>query len=102
MLLVSKPMGINYSVVIEEIDPDRCEYEIDDEATEEKRKTIRTHREEWLQEDSDAVTDRFHDAELDLNRRYGVILDWSIGELLERTTEQFRDVLQKRAASEWS
>jgi N-methylhydantoinase B len=34
-------------------------------------------------------------------RRYGVILDWGTGELLPRTTEQFRAMLQRRAARHW-
>ena len=38
---------------------------------------------------------------LDLVRQYGVILDWGTGELLPRTTEQFRAMLQRRAAEHW-
>ena len=39
---------------------------------------------------------------LDLVRQYGVILDWGTGELLPRTTEQFRAMLQRRAAAHWA
>lgn len=95
----------DYGVVIEVIDPELCAYEIDHEATEEKREYIRENREAWLEEDPEAVVEQYEDGEidkLDLIRRYGVILDWSNGELLERTTEQFREMLQERAASEWS
>jgi N-methylhydantoinase B len=95
----------DYGVVIEEIDPDICAYEIDHDATEETRTHIRDHREEWLEADPEAVLERYEDGELDqldLIRRYGVILDWANDELLEETTEQFREMLQKRSASEWS
>ena len=37
----------------------------------------------------------------DLVRQYGVILDWGTGELLPKTTEQFRAMLRRRAASHW-
>ncbi|ELY96485.1 hydantoinase B/oxoprolinase family protein [Natrialba taiwanensis] len=95
----------DYGVVIEEIDPDVCAYEIDPEATDEQRAFIRANREDWLREDPDAITERYHEGELDkldLIRRYGVILDWSSGELLERTTAEFRELLRERAASEWT
>ncbi|MFD1588254.1 hydantoinase B/oxoprolinase family protein [Halorientalis brevis] len=95
----------DYGVVIEEIDADLCDYEIDEEATAEEREHIRTNREDWLREDPDAVAQRYRDGDLDqldLIRQYGVILDWSNGELLERTTEQFREMLVERAESEWA
>ena len=38
---------------------------------------------------------------LDLVRQYGVILDWGTGELLPKTTEKFREMLRRRAASHW-
>jgi N-methylhydantoinase B len=38
---------------------------------------------------------------LDVLRRHGVILDWGTGELLPRTTEQYRAMLQRRAARRW-
>jgi N-methylhydantoinase B len=34
-------------------------------------------------------------------RRHGVILDWGSGELLPRTTEQFRAMLERRAVRHW-
>lgn len=95
----------DYGVVIEEIDADLCEYEIDHEATDKQREYIRANREAWLREDPQDVVDRYHDGELDrldLIRRYGVILDWATGELLEETTMEFREMLQQRAVSEWT
>ncbi len=95
----------DYGVVIEEIDADLCEYEIDEEATADAREHIRTNRKDWLREDPDAVAQRYRDGDLDqldLIRQYGVILDWSTGELLEQTTDQFREMLVERAESEWA
>ena len=94
----------DYGVVIEERDPDLCDYEVDREATERKRAYIREHREEWLEADPEAIAWRYREGELDrldLVRRYGIILEWADGELLERTTEQFRETLRDRAVSEW-
>jgi N-methylhydantoinase B len=39
---------------------------------------------------------------MDLVRHYGVILDWGTGELLPRTTEQYREMLKRRAVAAWS
>ena len=38
---------------------------------------------------------------LDLVRRYGVIVDWATGELHERTTAEFREMLGRRAVAFW-
>lgn len=38
---------------------------------------------------------------LDLVRHYGVILDWGSGEVLARTTQQYRELLRRRSASQW-
>ena len=95
----------DYGVVIEPVDPDLCEYELDREATAQERAHIREHRTEWLREDPESIAERYRAGELDeldLVRRYGVILDWSTGELLERTTEQFRALLERRSQSEWN
>jgi N-methylhydantoinase B len=94
----------DYGVIIEPIDPDLCEYEIDHEATENQREYIRDNRKEWLREDPEDVVARYRSGELDkldLIRQYGVILDWSTNELLHRTTEQFREMLEQRAESDW-
>lgn len=94
----------DYGVVIDAIDPDLCEYEIDYEATAAKRDHIREHREGWLEEDPESVAERYRAGELDqldLVRQYGVILEWETGELLERTTAQFREMLERRAVAEW-
>jgi N-methylhydantoinase B len=97
--------AIDYGVVIEEIDQDLAEYRIDDEATQKLRAEQRETRVAKLDEDPEAVAERFRSGELDtldLVRHYGVVLDWGTGELLPRTTEQYRDVLRRRSAACWS
>jgi N-methylhydantoinase B len=94
----------DYGVVIDAVDPELCEYEIDHEATAAKRDHIREHREGWLEADPESIAKRYREGDLDqldLVRRYGVILEWESGELLERTTAQFREMLERRAVAEW-
>jgi N-methylhydantoinase B len=38
---------------------------------------------------------------VELIRRHGVILDWGTGELLPKTTEGFRAMLQRRTVPHW-
>lgn len=94
----------DYGVVIQTVDPDLCEYTIDQEATKNQRESIRQNRSDWLREDPEGVAEQYRNGELDeldLIRRYGVIVDWATGELLETTTEQFREMLQERSESAW-
>jgi N-methylhydantoinase B len=96
--------ALDYGVIVTEVDAELGEYELDTEATERERKEIRAQRAGWLEEDPEAVATRYRDGDLDthdLIRRYGVIVDWGTGELLERTTEQFRAMLRRRAAEHW-
>lgn len=95
----------DYGVIIQVIDPDLCEYRIDQQATEDQREQIRQNRSDWLREDPEGVAERYRTDELDeldLIRRYGVIVDWATGELLEETTEQFRSMLRKRSEDAWN
>ena len=69
-----------------------------------ERERIRGERAGWLEEDPEQVAERYREGELDTMdaiRRHGVILDWGTGELLERTTEQFRAMLKRRAVDHW-
>jgi N-methylhydantoinase B len=94
----------DYGVVVREVDAELSEYEVDPKATEEERERIRSRRRDWLEEDPESVAERYRAGELDLLdvlRRHGVILDWGTGELLPRTTEQFRAMLQRRATRRW-
>lgn len=94
----------DYGVVVREVDAELAEYEVDDEQTEFERDRIRVEREGWLDEDPEAVGERYREGELDifdLVRHYGVILDWGTGELLPKTTEQFRAMLRRRVVPHW-
>ena len=82
--------AIDYGVVVEEVDTDLAEYRLDDDATAKLRAEQRQTRVGKLDEDPEAVAERFRAGELDtldLVRHYGVVLDWGTGELLPRTTE---------------
>jgi N-methylhydantoinase B len=79
-------------------------YELDQAATTRLREEIRSARKSWLAEDPELVRQKWVDGELDLLdtiRRYGVIINLRTKELLPRTTEQFRNMLQRRAAAWW-
>lgn len=94
----------DYGVVAKAIDVDLCEYELDREATEKERERIRGARRGWLEEDPEQVVERFHNGELDqldLIRKYGIILNWDSGELLPNTTRQYRALMQERTATGW-
>jgi N-methylhydantoinase B len=95
----------DYGVVIEAADAELGEYVLDEEATARERRRIRESRLAWLEEDPHSVAERYRAGELDVLdvvRRHGVILDWGTGELLERTTRDFRESMRKRTASAWS
>ena len=66
---------------------------------------IAAARESWIEEDPESVARRYRAGELDefdLVRRYGVIVDWGTGELLPKTTAQFRTMMRKRSAAHWN
>ncbi len=74
------------------------------EATDKLRDEQRSKRAARIDEDPEDVAKRFRDGELDvldLVRHYGVILDWGSGEVLPRTTEQYRELLRRRSVNEW-
>ncbi|MDX6377921.1 MAG: N-methylhydantoinase [Gaiellaceae bacterium] len=96
--------ALDYGVVVRVIDVELASYEYDAEATEALRAEMRTQRRGWLREDAADVARRYRDGELgvlDLVRRYGVIVDWATGELHERTTAEFREMLDRRAVAFW-
>src|SRR5690606_3713926 len=95
---------IDYGVVIREIDRDLAQYEVDYEATRQERSRIAAARIGWLEEDPEAIAARYRAGELnemDCIRQYGVILQWGSGELLPKTTEQFRAMLKRRTVPYW-
>ena len=94
----------DYGVVIHEVDAELDEYEIDEAATAARREEFRAARTEWLNTDPEEVARGYREGELDVYdvvRRHGVILEWGSGELLPKTTEQYRETMQRRSASAW-
>ena len=96
----------DYGVVVREIDPDLAEYEIDEAATTAERERIARRRggagsrripRRWPSGYRAGDVDQ-----LDVIRRHGVILDWGTGELLPKTTEQFRSMLRRRMVAHWA
>ncbi len=94
----------DYGVVIREIDRDLCQYEIDEAATEACRAEIRATRKDRARMDPEEVARRYRAGEidsLDAVRHYAVILDWETGEVLPKTTTQFRESYEKRTVAHW-
>src|SRR5699024_1503550 len=94
----------DYGVVIQEIDAELDQFEVDYHATETTREDIRRNRAQWLQESPQEVARWYLDGKIDVHdavRQYGVILDWGTAELFSKTTEQYRESMQKRSATYW-
>ncbi len=95
----------DYGVVLKVIDIDLAEYEVDETATRAERAAIAKARRGWLEEDPESVAERYRAGELDemdMVRRYGVIVDWGDGTLLPKTTTEFRKMMRKRSAAYWN
>lgn len=94
----------DYGVVIKEIDRDIDSFEINEEETKQMREYIRSNRKDWLVKDAHDVHEMYRNGEvdkLDLIRQFGVIIDYSNDELLEKSTEQFRENFHKRSLVYW-
>lgn len=94
----------DYGVIIREIDSDLDLYEVLENETITEREFIRQNRKNWLQENVDVVHQLYKNGEideLDLIRQYGVLIDFATGEVLYKSTQQFREMLQKRSAAYW-
>ena len=90
--------------MVKEIDAELSQFEVDAEATEQERARIASERRGWLQADPEEIARRYREGDLDvldLVRQYAVIVDWGSGELLPNTTQQFRAMVERRAASKW-
>ncbi|MBA4536162.1 hydantoinase B/oxoprolinase family protein [Bacillus aquiflavi] len=95
----------DYGVVIIEKDRDLDLFEIDESKTEIARHFIRENRLQWLNEDPEKVVSMYQEGKIDkfdLIRCYGVLIDFSNGELLPRSTSQFRKMLKTRSAHYWN
>src|SRR5699024_12334360 len=89
----------DYGVVIKEIDRDIDSFEINEEETKQMREYIQSNRKDWLVKDAHDVHEMYRNGEvdkLDLIRQFGVIIDYSNDELLEKSTEQFRENFHKQ------
>ncbi|MGD9536504.1 MAG: hydantoinase B/oxoprolinase family protein [Alphaproteobacteria bacterium] len=94
----------DYGVVLRVVDADLARYEVDEQATKQERARIRAERKRWIEEDPESVAARYRKGELsefDLVRRYGVIVDWGTGEVLPKTTAEYRRMLKRRTAAYW-
>lgn len=94
----------DYGVIIHEIDRDIDLFEIDYHATERAREYIRKHRKHWLKEDPQLVASLYRHGEInqkDVIRKFGVILDYATNEVLEISTAQFREMMEKRCLAYW-
>nr|WP_298412592.1 hydantoinase B/oxoprolinase family protein [uncultured Halomonas sp.] len=95
----------DYGVVVKVNDPHVDDYEIDAERTKEARDWIRAHRREWLEAVPQEIANQYREGKLnvlDVIRRYGVVLDWGTGKLLEKTTQQYRESLRRRSSDHWA
>ncbi|MFU0506305.1 hydantoinase B/oxoprolinase family protein [Pseudaminobacter sp. NGMCC 1.201702] len=95
----------DYGVIIRVVDADLDEYQIDENGTLAERARIAAHRAGWLDEDAEKIAALYRGKKLDmfdLIRQYGVIVDWGSGELLHKTTSQFREMLKRRTVPYWS
>jgi len=95
----------DYGVVLKVIDIDLAQYEVDTEATKAARREIAKSRRGWLKEDPAEVAERYRKGEIDsidMVRRYAVIVDWGTGELMPKSTEQFRTSTQIRTSDHWN
>ena len=95
----------DYGVALKVIDIDLAQYEIDVEATKAARREIAKARRGWLTEDPADIAERYRKGEIDsidMVRRYAVIVDWGTGELMPKSTEQFRASTQMRTADHWN
>jgi hypothetical protein len=81
-----------------------AEWEVDEETTEEERRKVRENRVSWPEADPEELAQHYRDGEIgafELIGRHGVILDWGTGELLPKTTEGFRAMLNRRVVPHW-
>jgi N-methylhydantoinase B len=95
----------DYGVVLKIVDLDLAEYSIDVEETKNMRDRLRKNRKKWLDEDPKTVASELRLGKIDVLdavRQYGVICNWETGELLEKTTSDFREQMKKRTVRHWN
>jgi len=95
---------LDYGVVIHEIDRDMDDFEIDMAATVKEREYIRNNRHRWLETDPIEVEQMYYKDEInqmDVVRKYGVIMDYQTNKALPISTEQYREAMKKRSLAFW-
>ncbi|WP_341393329.1 hydantoinase B/oxoprolinase family protein [Arthrobacter sp. G119Y2] len=100
-----KRAELDYGVVIVEHDAEIDDFEIDGPATVKTRAEISRLRRSWMEEDPALVAKRYRQGDIDamdVVRRHGVILDWGTGEHFPTTTEQYRQMMQRRSVAGWT
>lgn len=96
---------LDYGVVIHEIDRDIDAFTIDVAATVRERDYIRKNRYQWLETDLLEVEHLYNTGEInqmDVVRRYGVIMDYKTNKALPISTKQYRESMKKRSLAYWS
>lgn len=94
----------DYGVVIHEIDRDIDVFEVDIAATLKERDYIRQNRHRWLETDPIKVEQMYNNGEInqmDVVRRYGVVMDYQTNKALPISTEQYRESMKKRSLAFW-
>lgn len=95
---------LDYGVVIHKIDRDIDAFEIDMTATVKERDYIRKNRHRWLETDPIEVEQMYNKGEInqmDVVRKYGVIMDYQTNTELPISTEQYREAMKKRSLAYW-
>lgn len=95
---------LDYGVIIHEIDRDLDAFEVDIAATLKERDYIRRNRHRWLETDPTLVEQMYNKGEInqmDVVRRYGVVMDYQTNKVLPISTEQYRESMKKRSLAFW-
>tara|TARA_Y100001970_G_C14259133_1_gene878147 strand:+ start:2154 stop:4226 length:2073 start_codon:yes stop_codon:yes gene_type:complete len=95
----------DYGVVLKLIDRDKAKYSIDEKATKVERQKQKKQRLKKIKEDPKKIAQKYKNGdldEMDLVRHYAVIVDWGTGELLPKTTKEYRAMFNRRIVPWWS
>ena len=95
----------DYGVVLKLLDKDCAEYNIDLKATNAERKKQKASRLKRINMNPKTIAARYRKGELDemdLVRHYAVIVDWGTGQLLPKTTKEYRAMFNRRIVPWWS
>ncbi len=94
----------DYGVIIHEIDRELDQFEINYEATQNERDYIRHNRKNWFNEAPEEVARLYRAGEInqmDVIRKYGVIMDYTSNSVLPISTAQYRESMVNRTVAYW-